>query len=90
MSHKTRPARDRFALSLGGAASVNSHTLVPAVADDLRQDRKPASPRDVAATGFTARGSRTARAIEEFLARYYAPGYREAVQGLPKLAEETP
>lgn len=79
MSHKTRPARDRFALSLGGAASVNSHTLVPAIADDLRQDRKPAPPRQAASTGVTARGSQIIRGVEEFLARYYAPGCREAV-----------
>ena len=79
MSDTTRPARDRFALSLGGAKSVNSHTLVPAIADDLRQDRKSVPPQEVAASDIVARGSRTVRGIEEFLARYFAPGYRKAV-----------
>ena len=74
MSDSIRPDRDRFALSLGGAASINSYTLVPAIADDLRQGRNPVPPRDVAASS-----SRAVRGIEDFLARYLAPGCREAI-----------
>ncbi len=79
MADKIRPARDRFAFSLGGAASANTHTLIPAIADDLRQERKPARPRDVASGDVAANGSRTVREFEEFLARYFAPGCQRPV-----------
>ena len=68
MSAKNYPVRDPFAFSLGGVPSINSHALVPAVADDTLQriPHKPASPSD---------GSRPTRihAVEDFLARHFAP-----------------
>jgi len=68
MSAKNYPVRDPFAFSLGGVASINSHALVPAVADD-KLHRIPASPSD---------GSRPSRihAVEDFLARHFAPSCR--------------
>jgi len=73
MSAKNYPVRDPFAFSLGGVASINSHALVPAVADDKlhRTPARPASPND---------GSRPKRihAVEDFLARHFAPSCRGA------------
>ncbi len=74
MPAKANTARDVFTFSLGGTASINSHAFVPAIADDVlnktwdrRLRRDPGSRRDVA------------RKIEDFLARFFAPGCREPV-----------
>ena len=71
MSANNYPVRDPFAFSLGGVASINSHALVPAVADNQLHGipARPASPTD---------GSRSKRihAVEDFLARHFAPSCR--------------
>ena len=74
MSAKNHPVRDPFAFSLGGVASINSHALVPAVADDNLR-RIPATPAS------SNSGSRPKRIheVEDFLARYFAPSCRDAI-----------
>ncbi len=71
MSAKNYPVRDPFAFSLGGVASINSHALVPAVADN-QLHRTPAQPES------SNDGSRPKRihAVEDFLARHFAPSCR--------------
>ena len=73
MSANANPARDAFAFSLRGAAAINSYAFVPAIADDAinnrlnrEQDRKCED------------ASRIIVVIEDFLARYMAPGRRRA------------
>lgn len=73
MYAKANPARDRFTFSLGGMAAISSHALAPAVAADEinkawdeRLRREPIDQPD------------TAREIEAVLARYFAPGRRQA------------
>lgn len=73
MSRNANPARDVFAFSLGGMAAMNSYAFVPAIADDTLNrswDRRLSS--------VSQDRIPLVWAIEDFLARYYAPGYREA------------
>ena len=70
MYEKAKSGRDAFTFSLHGMTTIASFTLAPAVADDyLNQvsDRRSDRPR--------ADRAGAARAIEDFLARYFAPGY---------------
>ena len=67
MSAKAKLARDAYAFSLGGVAAINSYAIVPAIADDRinslwRNSHALENQPD------------TAREIEDFLARYFAPG----------------
>ena len=64
MFEKAKSGRDAFTFSLHGMTTIASFTLAPAVADCLRQDLERQSDR-----------AGTTRAIEDFLARYFAPGY---------------
>jgi len=73
MSAKAKQARDAYAFSLRAAVTLNSHAFVPAIADDALNaalDREPGKPGKA--------GSRIARLIEDYLARYFAPGSRAA------------
>lgn len=78
MNTKASPARDEFTLSLGGATAVNAFGLVPAVSAralvDARGGRRPRRPG-----GYSA----AARAIEDFLARWFAPGCLHAAERHP-------
>lgn len=73
MSAHFKPARDSFRLSLGGIAVKSAYAFIPAIADDpinaawdARLSRDPEDQPDMT------------REIEDFLARYFAPGYRRA------------
>ena len=69
MSAKANPARDAFKFSLSGMAAINSYALVPAIADDRINrawDRRLSQDLEDQPD--------TAREIEDFLARYFAPG----------------
>ncbi len=73
MFAKANPARDRFTFSLGGMAAISSYAFAPATAHDeiskawderLKQEHVDQPD--------------TAREIENALARYFAPGRRQA------------
>ena len=73
MHTQANTARDPFRFSLGGVAFVNTHAFVPAIADDAlnsrlaRRMRAPSrAPGDIIL------------AVENVLARYFAPGRCEA------------
>jgi len=70
---KSSTAHDAFAFSLGGAKSLNSYAFVPAIDNRAvnrawvrRRQMDPATKRPVI------------EHIEDFLARYFAPGCHDA------------
>ncbi|MEL7536461.1 MAG: hypothetical protein AAFZ58_10805 [Pseudomonadota bacterium] len=73
MSAQANPTRDVFAFSLGGLAAKNSYAYVPAIADDALNnnlDRQQAGHRESRSSAV--------QAFEDFLARYFATGCRQA------------
>ena len=69
MFEKARSGRDAFTFSLQGMTTIASFTIAPAFADDqINQawDRR--------IEGASTRQQNTVRRIEDFLARYFAPG----------------
>lgn len=74
MSAKAKSARDAFAFSLRGVAAINSYALAPAVADDRinRAWDERLSPAKVDERLEDQPGM--TREIEDFLARFFAPG----------------
>ena len=73
MSANTNLARDAYAFSLRGVAAINSYAFVPAIADDAINNRLN-SEQD----RNREDSSRIISVIEDFLARYMAPGRRRA------------
>ena len=73
MSEKARSGRDAFTFSLRGMKAISSFTGTPAIADD-RINRMI----DKRLGGALEDQPDTAREIEDFLARYFAPGCRQA------------
>jgi hypothetical protein len=78
MRFKARRTRDPFRFSLRGRAAINPYVIVPTVPDDeinrawdarLHAPEPPAVPDDQPST---------ARELENILARYFAPGRRQA------------
>ncbi|MEM8681982.1 MAG: hypothetical protein AAGF72_01045 [Pseudomonadota bacterium] len=69
MSAKTYSARDPFAFSLGGMASINAYAFVPAIADNVLTSAPESAPNE----DPPSRGTRIRR-FEDLLARYFAPG----------------
>ena len=73
MFEKAKPARDAFTFSLGGMTTITSFVAAPAIADDrlnkARDERVGQAQDDQ---------PNTAREIEAVLARYFAPGRRQA------------
>ncbi len=73
MFHKTKYANDAFTFSLGGLSTVSPFLAAPAVAWDrinqIRDERLELTLEDQ---------PNTAREIEDVLARYFAPGRRQA------------
>lgn len=69
MSARYNVSRDPFAFSLGAVATLNSFGLVPAIADDLSIIDDGQRFR-----GRPARPSPMIIALENLLARYFAPG----------------
>lgn len=69
MSAKAKPARDPFTFSLRGVAAINSYAPALAIADDrinrAWDERLGKDLEDQPAM---------TREIEDFLARYFAPG----------------
>ena len=73
MSEKARSGRDAFTFSLRGMRAIASFNPMPVIADDRINkiiDRRWSGPREDQPD--------TAREIEDFLARYFAPGCRQA------------
>jgi hypothetical protein len=73
MFEKAKPGRDAFTFSLGGMTTIASFTAAPAIADDRLNkvwDERLRRPHDEQPD--------TAREIEDVLARYFAPGRRQA------------
>ena len=73
MKKKENGRLDRFAFALGSVALVTPYSAIPIIPDDrinriIDQELRgaPESRRDAA------------RAVEDFLARYFAPGCRQA------------
>lgn len=69
MFEKARSGRDAFTFSLRGMRAIASFTAMPVIADDCINktiDRRLAGSRQDRPD--------TARKIEDFLARYFAPG----------------
>ena len=73
MSAKTCYERDPFEFSLGGIKAASSFAFVPAI-DGRALNRA----WDRRLENGSAAGTDLAREIEDFLARYFAPGCREA------------
>jgi hypothetical protein len=73
MFEKAKSGRDAFTFSLQGMTTIASFTLAPAIADD--QINQAWSRR---LEGATTRQRNTVRRIEDFLARYFAPGCCQA------------
>ena len=73
MSEKAKSGRDAFTFSLQGMKAIASFTGTPAIADD-RINRSI----DERLGGVPEDQPNTAREIEDFLARYFAPGCRQA------------
>ena len=71
MSASASTPRDAFSFSLIGAKSVNGFALVPAIATDAL-GKVIDNRRQVGA------GPRLVEAVEDFLARYFAPGCLES------------
>lgn len=78
MYFSAKPARDEFTFSLQGMAAVNSFVFPPAISSDginrawdARLGHRPAGED-------RSRRARTVRRVETFLARYFAPGCRNA------------
>ena len=73
MSAQSSSVRDSFRLSLGGVSAKSAYAFIPAIADDqinsAWDDRLRRDPEDQ---------PDMTREIEDFLARYFAPGYRSA------------
>ena len=74
MSEKARSGRDAFTFSLRGMRAIASFNPMPVIADDrinkIIDRRCGCWPREDQPD--------TAREIEDFLARYFAPGCRQA------------
>ena len=69
MYTKARSGRDAFTFSLCGMRAIASFTAMPVIADDRINgmiDERLAGPQE--------NRRDTARRIEDFLARYFAPG----------------
>ena len=73
MSEKAKSGRDAFTFSLRGVKAIASFTGTPVIADD-RINRVI----DERLRGAVEDQPNTAREIEDFLARYFAPGCRQA------------
>jgi hypothetical protein len=73
MFEKARSGRDAFTFSLHGMTAIASFTIAPAIADD--QVNQAWSRR---LEGAATRQRSTVRRIEDFLARYFAPGCCQA------------
>ena len=71
MYAKATPARDRFTFSLGGMAAISSYAFAPATANDGINKAWDKRLRHIDQPD-------TAREIEAVLARYFAPGRRQA------------
>jgi hypothetical protein len=69
MFEKAKSGRDAFTFSLHGMTTIASFTPAPAIADDQINN----AIDDSFGRG-PGRDSDVIRAIEDFLARYYAPG----------------
>ena len=69
MFEKARPVSDAFTFSLGGMATISSFAFAPAITGDrlnkALDERFGLAPEDRPST---------AREIEDFLARWFAPG----------------
>jgi hypothetical protein len=78
MHSDTKHDRDPFTFSLRGARAVNSHAMVPVVADD--GINRAGAPLVGQQARSASRGGPSAlvRQIEALLARYFAPGSRSA------------
>lgn len=74
MNSNTRPDRDPFSFSLRGIRAVNSHAIVPAVADGGIHSSQGARPACRHAPAQDDRRSVVARQVEAVLARYFAHG----------------
>lgn len=68
MSAPAKTERDVFRFSLGGVASLNSYALVPAIPDDQFDKMPEHQRRPPAGPGLFV------VALENTLARYFAPG----------------
>ena len=69
MYAKANPRRDAFTFSLGGMAAINSYAMAPTIANDRINkalDERLSKPQ--------VNQPETAREIEDFFARYFAPG----------------
>lgn len=62
MYEKAKSGRDAFTFSLNGLTTIASFTHVPAIADNRHVDLQADRPVTMV------------REIEDFLARYFAPG----------------
>jgi hypothetical protein len=71
---EAKPARDPFTFSLCGMAAVNSHAVVPAVANDGINRARDARRNGLPARRPQLGPSSTTRQIETLLARYFAQG----------------
>ena len=73
MFEKAKSGRDAFTFSLGGMTTITSFTAAPAIDQDRLNraiaERQGGAPEDQPST---------AREIENFCARYFAPGCRDA------------
>jgi len=73
MFKKARSGRDAFTFSLQGMTTIASFTLAPAIADD--QFNQAWERRS---DGASTRHRKAVHRIEDFLARYFAPGCIQA------------
>ncbi len=73
MKEKAKSGRDAFTFSLRGMTTIASFTAAPAV-DQNRLNRAT----DQRLSGIPEDQPDTAREIENFFARYFAPGCRDA------------
>ncbi len=75
---KANPVRDTFTFSLGGMAAKSSYVITPAVAKDrinsaIDQRLAKSSEEHIQEDQLDA-----VRQLEDILARYFAPGCRDA------------
>ena len=76
MFEKAKSGRDAFAFSLQGMTTIASFTVAPAIANDRLNkvwDERLSRPQEDRPDA--------ARAIEDVLARYFAPGRCQAALG---------
>ena len=68
MSAANRTARDPYRFALRGMTGINNYAFVPAIADDALDASRLRRARPA------GRRARLVAALEDFLARCYAPG----------------